>query len=130
VKVVSEFLNVFLELTKDLSAQRFLPEYRKRQLVAGQYVEVLRSGAASAAASTPAPALAAASGAAAASDNADSTAGTSVSANSAPASNAGGRNIALALGIDDQCRLIVHYPDGSEEHLNSGEVRIVPMTRQ
>ena len=130
VKVVSEFLNVFLELTKDLSAQRFLPEYSKRQLVAGQYVEVLRSGAASAAASTPAPALAAASGAAAASDSADSTAGTSSSADSGPVSNADGRNIALALGIDGQCRLIVRYPDGSEEHLNSGEVRIVPMTRQ
>lgn len=131
VKVVSEFLNVFLELTKDLSAQRFLPEYRKRQLVVGQYVEVLRSGAASAAVPTQATALdAATSGVAAASSSAISTAGASLSANSAPASSADGRNIALALGIDDQCRLIVRYPDGTEEHLNSGEVRIVPMNRQ
>ena len=33
---------------------------------------------------------------------------------------------ALVLGIDDACRLLVRYPDGSEAALSSGEVRIRP----
>lgn len=31
---------------------------------------------------------------------------------------------ALALGVDDKCRLLVRYEDGSEEALNSGEISI------
>lgn len=33
---------------------------------------------------------------------------------------------ALVLGIDDGCRLLVRYPDGREDVLSSGEVRIRP----
>ena len=31
---------------------------------------------------------------------------------------------ALALGIDEDCRLLVRYDDGSEETLSSGEISI------
>ena len=31
---------------------------------------------------------------------------------------------ALALGIDDDCRLLVKYEDGKEEYLSSGEISI------
>ncbi len=33
--------------------------------------------------------------------------------------------IALVLDIDDDCRLVVKYEDGSIEHLSTGEVRII-----
>lgn len=38
-------------------------------------------------------------------------------------SGASGRK-AFAYGIDDQCRLLVRYPDGSEEALSYGEIRV------
>ena len=31
---------------------------------------------------------------------------------------------ALVQGIDDRCRLIVRYPDGTTEHLSGGEIRL------
>ena len=34
-------------------------------------------------------------------------------------------NIAVALGIDDKCRLLVRYPDGKEECCSSGEISII-----
>ena len=38
---------------------------------------------------------------------------------------AGAKEIpALALGIDDDCRLLVRYEDGKEEYLSSGEISI------
>ena len=38
---------------------------------------------------------------------------------------AGAKEIpALALGIDDDCRLLVKYEDGKEEYLSSGEISI------
>lgn len=35
-----------------------------------------------------------------------------------------GSRPALALGVDDNCRLIVKYPDGSEDCLSSGEISV------
>ena len=93
-RLIAEFLNHFLALTKDLEAQHFLDEYRARQLVVGQNVEIIRS--------------AYGTGAASGSDE--------------KAANP----TALAVGIDDDCCLIVRFADGHEEHLNSGEVRILP----
>lgn len=39
---------------------------------------------------------------------------------------AGEQYPALALDIDEDCRLLVRYPDGSTEKLNSGEISIKP----
>lgn len=36
----------------------------------------------------------------------------------------GGSQSALALGVDDSCRLHVKYPDGKEEYLSSGEISV------
>lgn len=36
----------------------------------------------------------------------------------------GGSRPALALGVDDNCRLNVKYPDGKEEYLSSGEISV------
>jgi len=76
--LAAAFLNRFLPFYRSLPEKNFLPEYRKRQILPGRTVEVLRKGSVSE---------------------------------------------ALALGIDDDCRLLVRYPDGSEERLTGGEVR-------
>ncbi|MGN0493652.1 MAG: biotin--[acetyl-CoA-carboxylase] ligase [Acutalibacteraceae bacterium] len=36
----------------------------------------------------------------------------------------GGSRPALALGVDESCRLHVKYPDGGEEYLSSGEISV------
>ena len=36
--------------------------------------------------------------------------------------------IATAFGIDDECRLLVRYEDGSAEALSSGEVSVRPVS--
>ena len=35
-----------------------------------------------------------------------------------------GQREAQALGLDDQCGLLVEYPDGTRQTLKAGEVRI------
>ena len=40
----------------------------------------------------------------------------------------GGTRPATAYGIDDECRLLVRYEDGSAEALSSGEVSVRPVS--
>lgn len=80
-KLAAEFLKEFFELYADFDLNKFLPEYRSRQVVIGREIEV-------------------------------------ISSNSKP-------KLAMALGIDDDCRLIVRYSDGQEASLFGGEVRII-----
>lgn len=78
--LAAAFLNHFMPLYHALPQRDFLPEYRARQCLLGQPVNVLRTG------QPPRP--------------------------------------ATALAIDEDCRLLVRWPDGTTEALHSGEVRV------
>lgn len=81
-QLVASCLNYFFEYYQNFSQKEYLEAYKKRSLVLGQKIEVIRQE---------------------------------------------DRISALALDIDEECRLLVQYPDGSKEFLSSGEVRILPL---
>lgn len=80
-RIVAEFISRFWNFYGRLAEKPFLRGYRRRSLLDGEAVDVIRGGA---------------------------------------------RVPAIALGIDDECRLRVRYGDGREEYLQSGEVSVKP----
>ncbi len=78
-KIAASFINHFMDFLEDITASRFINEYRARSCVIGKRINVM---------------------------------------------NAGFSRSAEALGIDDECRLLVRYDDGTCDALYSGEISI------
>lgn len=75
-------MNYFFEYYYNFSRKKYLDDYRKRSMILGKQIEVIKGEA---------------------------------------------YQLAKAVDIDAECRLLVEYPDGKQELLSSGEVRIRPV---
>ena len=81
-RLVAECINYFFEYYYNFSRKKYLDDYRKRSMILGKQIEVIKGEA---------------------------------------------YQLAKAVDIDAECRLLVEYPDGKQELLSSGEVRIRPV---
>ena len=81
-RLVAECINYFFEYYYNFSRKKYLDDYRKRSMILGKQIEVIKGEA---------------------------------------------YELAKAVDIDAECRLLVEYPDGKQELLSSGEVRIRPV---
>lgn len=81
-RLVAECMNYFFQYYYNFSQKKYLDDYKKRSMILGKQIEVIKGEA---------------------------------------------YQLAKAVDIDAECRLLVEYPDGKQELLSSGEVRIRPV---